>query len=85
MTQGHSVNVKSTGCWFDPYSFHSFSFLRSGVEAKRGIKFRYSMRNTFRMPSENREQIVIALGANSFAVGLQVLLKVYFFLICEYL
>ena len=52
-TGAQSVTVKATGCGFDPH-FKSlfkciFSFLCSGIEAKRVVQFRHSTRNAFRI------------------------------------
>ena len=46
-----SVTVKTTGCGFDPHPtlfLFIFSFLRSGVEAKRGAEFCHSTPNASR-------------------------------------
>ena len=47
-----SVTVKTTGCGFDPHPtlfLFIFSFLRSGVEAKRGVEIRHLIRNASRI------------------------------------
>ena len=51
-----SVTAKSTGCGFDSHSKEMkyllkfiFSFLHSGVEAKRGVEFCHSTRNSSRI------------------------------------
>ena len=45
--KAQSMTVKSTGCGFHPHSRNIF--LRSGVEAKRGVEFRHSTRNASRI------------------------------------
>ena len=48
-----SVTVTLTGCGFDPHTKYLFtfifSFLRFGIEAKRGVEFRHSTRNASRI------------------------------------
>ena len=47
VTQGYKcVTINAIGCEFP---FEVFSFLRSGIEAKRGIEFRHSTRNASRI------------------------------------
>ena len=56
--EAQSVTVKSTDCGFDPHSrkfniylylyFHLY-FLRSGIEAMRGVEIRHSARNASRI------------------------------------
>ena len=68
-----SVTVKSTGCRFDPHSrrlniylnlyFHFFALV--SVEAKRGVEFCHSTRNTSRIRQKVGNGVSGTLGSFS--------------------
>ena len=66
MALKESVTVKWTGCRFEEIEYlltFIFSFLRSGVVAKRGAEFGRSTRNTSRTRRKVGGRSVLTLGS----------------------